>query len=572
MNERAAAVFEWFRFQTCVASLMLLVLSSGCENSIVADDGPMDVYIDAAADAPLLRCPTEAEAPVPNGTSMEGVECIPVGPMAHAPANWPDPPPGMTFRAPVKYVSPTASSGGDGSSRERALPTVSAALALLGAGGGTVVLASGQHSIDQPIELSTSIAIEGVSASGGSDLLLSGTGLLRVQGTGVTLRNLAVLHPSTPGTPTSPDIQIASGAAARLEDLRVEGGGVGILVNGGSLDALRLTVTRTVSDGVMVSNRGRANLARAFIHHTSARGLVADGAVVHLRESLIYENAAVGVLFQGGAMTGLGASSCSLTGDPEGSGALQCVSKAAIVCNGIVGLGINGASLTAPGPTVEIRRVSVFGTRAVGMGGDGIFVGARAELHVDPELRSDAMMGLGSQVMGNERTGFLVSGAARIALSGARVAYNRGPGIYVQDSATATQLGYNWFQQNRGLAVGVTPTANIAEIVCNGISETLPALLRTDLGMLNVADGVSVAGTLTAGASGRVAVQQNMVRQNTRFGMLFTGPVNVMLQQNAGTVVNNGFPIGAYSGAVIQGTGYDPAAQPRTPPGRAEGF
>ncbi|MBI5514471.1 MAG: right-handed parallel beta-helix repeat-containing protein [Deltaproteobacteria bacterium] len=251
------------------------------------------------------------------------------------------------------------------------------------------------------------------------------------------------------------------------------------------------------------------------------------------------------------------------------------MSKVALACNGLVALGVSGTVAGRAGPSVVARRLSVFGTRAVAVGdgglsgGDGILVNAGADLTLDPELRSDAMRGLGSQLLGNARAGTLASSAARLRLSGARVAFNRGPGVFVQDSASALQLGYNWFQQNRGLAVGVTSTGSIAEIVCNTFTETIPARLRTNLGELDVADGVSVAGSVDSPLT--FAVAENIVSQNPRFGMLFTGPMTVMLRQSSGTVARNGFPIGAYSGAVIQGVGYNPAAQPRAVPGRAEG-
>lgn len=218
-----------------------------------------------------------------------------------------------------------------------------------------------------------------------------------------------------------------------------------------------------------------------------------------------------------------------------------------------------------PGPVVEARQVVVQGTRAVGRDGDGVYVGSRARLTFDPEMRSDAVRGFGSQILGNARVGVLVSGQAELSLSGARVAYNLGPGVYAQDSAVLGRLGYTWFQQNRGLSVGVTPTGTVRELLSNGITETIPARLATDLGTLDVGDGVSIAGSVM-GMMG-VAVQQNVVQRNSRFGMLFTGPVTATLMENR--VSGNGFPIGAYNGAVVQGTGYDRAAQPSAAPGVA---
>lgn len=93
---------------------VLLPATSACGNG-TSEASQMPVRIDVVATPPLLRCPQEAQAPIPNGTAMDAVDCVPVGPTAGAASMWPEAPMGTTFRMPVRYVSPGAPAGGDGS-------------------------------------------------------------------------------------------------------------------------------------------------------------------------------------------------------------------------------------------------------------------------------------------------------------------------------------------------------------------------------------------------------------------------------------------------------------------------
>ncbi|MBI5517356.1 MAG: hypothetical protein HY909_26520 [Deltaproteobacteria bacterium] len=557
------------RERSTAARLVALAAFCGCGGGDTPDVPLTPVRVAVVTEVPHLRCAMAAEAAVPDGRTAGGVECLPVGAQARAAVDWPEPPATAPFRAPVRYVSPMATAGGDGTTRERAFNSLTAAAASLGDAGGTLVLSRGRLALDQPLELLGPVAVVGAGAGEGSTVALTGAGALRLRGVGAELRDLAVVREGAPPTAGAPSVEVPSGASARLEDVRVEGAGVGLLVSGGSVEAQRVTVARSAGDGVKVTLGGRAVLARLYVHHGAGRGVVSEASVVHLRDSLVYENGDTGVLLQGRAGMGAGAASCGLEG-PSGAGALQCLSRVSIVCNTRVGLAVSGITVASPGPEVEGRRLNVSGTRSTGRDGDGVYLGARSVLRLDRDLRDDALRGAGSQVLGNARTGFLASGASRLAVSGARVGYNLGPGMMVQDSATVESLGYSAFLQNRGLSVGVTPTGSVVEIVCNTITETIPARLATALGMLEAADGISVGGSVVAGADGAVAVRQNDVQQNARFGMLFDGRVTVTLQGNR--VTQNGFPIGAYNGATISGAGYSPEAQPRAVPPRVTGL
>ncbi|MBI5512327.1 MAG: right-handed parallel beta-helix repeat-containing protein [Deltaproteobacteria bacterium] len=535
-----------------------------CSEAPGTDRPPSPVTLDASVPTPPFRCTAEAEAPVPDGLTMGGIECIPVGARSPAaPEAWPDAAALASFRAPVRYVSPTAPPGGDGSATSRAFSTLAEALVSLRDGGGTVVLARGRHQVAQPIELRGAVALEGTGALGGSDLVLVGSDWINVRDGAARLHHVAVLRSGGAERPTAPSLQVSSGGSASLEDVRLEGGGLGLLVDGGRVDALRVTIAVFAGDGVRVQGGGSASLVRAWVHHCN-RGVVTEDGVAHVRESLLASNGTVGLLLRGRA-PGNGAASCTLEGPSREPGPLQCLARVALVGNTTVGLAVTGAPPGESGPVVEARRLAIVDTRAWSTpSGDGVLVVGRAELRVDPEATTEGSRGLGTQVLGNARAGVLVTSGARLSLTGARVAFNGGPGVFVQDSAAASRVSYNHLQRNHGLAIGVTATGAVGELVCNAILETIPATLSTNLGAVPVGDGVSVSGA-GLGSPETLVVRKNTVRSNPRFGMVFFGRYTLMLDQLPGTITDNGYPIGVY-GPTVRGVGYDPQAQPQRTP------
>lgn len=542
-----------------ITLLTFLLCSLGCSESGSLPRQKPEVFIDAATIAPRLNCPTELEAPVPNGSALEGVECIPVGSMAHLTTDWPEEVPGMPFRAPVRYVSPNAPIAGDGSTSEHPLRSVPEALLTLGQGGGTIVLSRGRHAVDQPITLLESVSMQGTGSAEGSDLILSVGGMVQIQGTGVSLRDLAVIGADIPPPSDAANVEVLSGASAQFEDIRIQGGNVGLRMVGGNLVVRRISVAQTTGDGVVISENAQAILQRAHVHDTGGRGVVSDGSALHLSDSLISRNALAGVSIRGVAANDIGASSCGSLGEPEGVGALQCLSKVAIIDNNVVGLAVSGSTSSDSGPTVDAQRMFIYGTRVFNGGGDGVLVSSHAELRLNSPLRSCTLQGLGSQIVGNERSGVVASAGARISISGARISFNHGPGVFAQDSAVVLQFRFNQLQQNHGWGVGIAPSTFIEEIFCNSVSETLLGRFPVGNVILEVADGVSVSGTPLE-SSGVLEVRQNSIQRNSRYGILFAGRFAVVLRDNQ--IVDNRFQIGAQNGAMITETGSAPIGHP----------
>jgi hypothetical protein len=174
-----------------------------------------------------------------------------------------------------------------------------------------------------------------------------------------------------------------------------------------------------------------------------------------------------------------------------------------------------------------------------------------------------------SLVRDNARTGFLVSGdpsqpalaPGRADVYGARIASNRGPGVFVQQNATLGTLGYAIVENNRALGVGVTSGASITGLLCDLIRGTEMSVLETTSGSVSLGDGLSMVD------SGAVAMLlANHFDGNARFGAVFS-MTSAVLMRNTGS--GNGFGLGNYSATLtddgsnsINGAALPPTTMP----------
>jgi hypothetical protein len=199
-----------------------------------------------------------------------------------------------------------------------------------------------------------------------------------------------------------------------------------------------------------------------------------------------------------------------------------------------------------PGPVVRGTRLVLTGTRVpTGLtGGDGLYVGAGAHVTLDSELmgRGDAARGLGSAIVGTTRTGILVDGDRRtgpvspgelrqsgwLAVDGALIGSNRGPGLFVQEDSTVARVAFSTVDDNRALGIGVTTSGSVAEILCDQCINTRLGTLETTGGSratFTVGDGLSMSegtgGPRRSGGEREVtAIAGSEFSGNGRFGIV----------------------------------------------------
>ncbi|MEI8255292.1 MAG: hypothetical protein WCJ30_06415, partial [Deltaproteobacteria bacterium] len=190
------------------------------------------------------------------------------------------------------------------------------------------------------------------------------------------------------------------------------------------------------------------------------------------------------------------------------------------------------------------------------VGGDGLYVGPGAHVTMDMGITSDAQRASASELVGNARTGVLVSsdsdGGAHIAnleLHGAEVSSNVGPGVFVQLGSSVQRIGYAAVRDNGSAGIAATSMAVIAGVLCTEIGATRLAPLRTSDGTFIIGDGVTLAQG-PAGAS--TLLTNNVISNNARFGVLSSGN-DVTMTGNQGT--GNGFGVGSYGGTLNSGAG-----------------
>ena len=177
--------------------------------------------------------------------------------------------------------------------------------------------------------------------------------------------------------------------------------------------------------------------------------------------------------------------------------------------------------------------------------GYGVYAARGASLSLDGALPAgEASLSRGSQVLGNARAGVVVETGASsardttLALRGAFVASNDGPGIILQRGAAATEISYARVVDNAGLGLGLTEGTRVGEILCDQFTDTRPATLPTTVGPFAVGDGLSVY------AASVTRADDNDLSRNGRFGALL-GDATARLTGNRGA--DNLYGVGNYA-------------------------
>jgi hypothetical protein len=518
---------------------------------LVALGGACGAEPDAPADPVAPRCADPAQAPIDDSRARNG--CVTVGASGGAaPGEFADPGTPGALPSPIRYVRAGAAAGGDGS-RERPFATLAEATAREPT--GTLLLARGTHPVDAAARLRGAFAVVGAGVGVTTLRVTRGRAALEAVGAGQDglVRGFTVEATAAGGGGAEAAIECRDGAALRGRDLRVRGALVGLRASGldATLDLDGVTVLGAVSVGVASVDGARVRLQRSLVRDGENYGLFAGssagreaepvGGRLHASDTLVAGHGGYGVVFAGAARLGAGAAACA--GDPLAArGELDCLDRVAVQDNRTAGINLAGAR------HVDARRLVVTGTRADGDGlfGDGLFVGAGSRLTLDTDLVSDASRELGSQVIGNARTGILADGAAaRLRVHGATVGSNRGPGVFLQRGAAGDAVSYSLLSGNGGVALGVTPGASLAAIQCDIFVGTRRATLASAAGeRYELADGLSAYGLTGA------LVEGNVISRNERFGVVLLnagGPGDrvVTLRGNRGE--GNGFGFGNYN-------------------------
>lgn len=503
-----------------------------------------DAGVAVPRNIPVPSCPSREEAPLPDGRG--GVTCLPVGadtvPATRATPALDGAP------TPILHVLPGAA-GGDGS-EARPFGSLPEALSRLTA-GGTLALHRGEFRVDAALTIPSGVTVVGVGPTAGTALVVTRGHAGLVIAANVTVRDLALRYEDGVARAEDAAMDVPTGTSLSLRNVLVEGAYEGLRVSG-SVTAERLSVRRAARNGVALvgaaSGRFRGLLVRDGDHQGvfvgPQDGTAGPAGHVQITDAAVLDNALRGVVLLGAAARGGGAAECTLDGPSSSSGDLDCLTRVSIERNGAQALGVQGAR------AVQLRRVSLSGTRAVGTepDADGLVVsdGARVTLD-DPE---SAMMstpaaprpGLGSIIVGNARVGVLADGAgADLSLSGARVQSNRNAGVLVTGGANARTIGYCRVDDNRAVGVGVTSTGTVVSIQCNGITGTLAAPLtgsRPSLG-----DGLSI----TRGGAG-VVIADNEMTGNDRFGAVLSAASGTF-RHNRGS--DNLYAIGVYDSPML---------------------
>lgn len=249
----------------------------------VTDGNPIVCEPWAAGD-PLTCAFDEARFPGSAGCERIGTACPPDG--------WPaDLPPDR----PVVFVDDDAPSGGDGSSRLRALRSISAAT-FRAPPGAVIAIATGQY--DEDVRVSTGQSLWGACVDGTrltSSRPVVDEATIRVVGPGVEIRNLAIDAAERVGITVD-----AADADALIEDVVIAGGrdmGVAILRGPATLRRISIRGIRPVSDGSFgrgVHAQSPLVIERAEIsgHADAALSATRPGTVVAARDLAIHDSTA----------------------------------------------------------------------------------------------------------------------------------------------------------------------------------------------------------------------------------------------------------------------------------------
>lgn len=572
---------------------------------VAADAGTADAGTTRPPAVASPRCASADEAPF--RTDDGGHACTRVGAAAAAAAGeWPDV---ADAPQPVVYVRPGAT-GGTGT-RDAPLGDLAAALSM-SPPPASVLLARGSFALAAPLSVTSgNVLIQGAGSDATVLVPAAGTEALRVGGAGptvVTLVGLAVRYAAQPPATTSALSLGGAGATLRARDVLLTAPGRGVDASGGAtLCAERLSITGAAGKGVVLTGGAHAYLRSALVRGSGSTGVSVSRSHLVLLDSLVSGNGHDGVALVGadvgaactddagcpsgpaceGFLTGVTRARTCAIGLSSVSPGRACVSvdvleRVALLGNAVTGvraqrtlpdaaeLAVEGgaAVFRAPGPVLRAARLVVADTRAPaggGAGGDGVYVGPGATLDLDVSTAmTGAQTGRMSEVIQSDRVGVLVDGdpptaadvpnlyraGSSVAIMGARIASNRGPGIFVQQRSALRSVAFSEVNDNFALGIGATTGATVATLQDNQfISTRLGALtLAGAAAPVTVGDGVSI---VSAG-SGRALLQDNQFISNERAGLLLAGGAARLAGRNVGS--GNRFGVALLAGATVEGT------------------
>jgi hypothetical protein len=302
-------------------------------------------------------------------------------------------------------------------------------------------------------------------------------------------------------------VRIAGAGRVTLQDVAIIGVGVGIEAHGAAVRAQGLTVSGCVGDGVALEDGSSGIVSSFHIRGNGGIGLVARSSSLSAAEGMLVAN-------QGGGVVLLGAS----------PGDIDRIDRLVAMSNTIVGIGAVNPLATATPRTLEITLSSVSDTRTSSRAGSGYgaYFGAGIDAHLDRSISSDAHRGHGSEFVLNWRAGMLVSGArTTLDLHGARVSSNDGPGLMIQNGATASRVGFSEFVDDLGVGVIVTSGSRLAYFECDESSEIRQGAIVFTSRAATFGDGLLLAPGGPAPMSSQLS--GNLLNDSGRFGAYFVG-------------------------------------------------
>lgn len=476
-------------------------------------------------------CPTD-QAPLPPGNQTHDPDCIIVGATLAASSDpWPSI---VGARAPLVYVDNMAAAGGIGTDTQPFRFISEAVTALMTAGNGTIVLHAGDHPMSATLTIAQTISVLGVAGPTGSVIdPPAGMPAFQIDSpvsftlTGVQL-NKATPH-------TGAVLEASAGATLSLREVDIEMSEDGVSANGAHVDAQNLTIGTTTGIGLDLGASGDANLRSLLIAGGNV-GIRSTGASLVVSQALVRDTLDAGVRVEAGTLA-----------------AHVTLDRVATVRGGRYGMYFNGAALSVDG-----SQLMLTGARF------GLWAGGSATVSLDSAVNSDALRGRGSQIRANTSAGIVLDTSAHASIRGAFVASNGESGMIVQNGASASEIGYGWFTDNRGGALIVSTGGSIAGLLCDGFVDNLAGTVNFATGPVEMQDAV----TINPGASHPFSLEiaGNIFQNLMRFNLLC---VDVTPNMGTNMFMNSEYDWGVY-GATATGTvsmNHTMPAQPTEVPG-----
>ena len=434
--------------------------------------------------------------------------------------------------APVVFVAPMVSAGGDGS-MDHPFATIAAALAATPS-ARTIVLAAGTHRIDASVPITRVLTIVGAGsrADGGTVIDAASTmSAVAVRGADgdLTMTGLRITYAADhPDDHAAFAIDVTAGAHATLDEVAIEHAWVGVRVDAAVVTATHLTILGSGGRGISLDHGADGNFESVVVRDGAGNGVVAEAAVLTLRDALVRGKARSGIALLGGV-------------------ALQPhrLDDVTSIANGITAMRAENANCA-----VTAKRL-VLGATIVPMGssgGDGLYVGPGASVSIDADATTSDL-GARTRIVGNARTGVLVSGsdAAGVApgtlvMGGATIGSNTGPGVFVQSRGVLARAAFVAIDDNGALGLGVTSGGVLTSLEGSIVSNTRAHELVTESATLTLADGLSMADGTSA-----ASITDTRFDDNARFALVFSH-AGATLERNTGE--RNGYAIGVYDSTV----------------------